>query len=667
MTKKSNNFARTCLAVGLILTAIFAVVGSIKTYRMISLGKSIFGHYSEIGPLKRESILAISSDATAQERLVVKTMYDGINNNDGYLNKKGDDSAAKKLHELDKYNKVYLANYTLNCISSKRFKLAFESDSDYQKIMKDPKLKAQFFAKNKRVLELLSYAEKIDPDNALYNYLKACTIFSEASVLESSKKNRRTIGDDRYKIVDPKKLNTALNEFKKGLAKPYYRAYALDLVMQRIEILMPNPVSFQDHIKKIDIGAQTILPCLGMMRNLTRQIKTAIIYNQKQGNYQECENLIKTWKPFVQQQFKGNDFLIGYLVTKAISNIYFTTASEYYHERENKKLASYYDQKIALNKVKLSEKGTCKLPRERLGVLGHMLLTGLPIFEKQEEINEKLSSQTIVDYKLIEQFVVVALSVVVFLMLLIYGLIVIFSKNDAQYLKLNNKELLLVIGAGLIGPLVFYLTITNIDALSGREFSFKYNCRIIPQLLLLIASIILPLNIAMKHVVRNHCLKEGVDAPKGKISLSIMAGVYMLLIITAIVGIPFVVFNRNYIVQWYIDYQWLYSHPLNYIWILSIIVFFVILIVCGAKYVISAKKYKLFYKLFQKNFTLYLAIFPIMLLLIFFAIFKYQEYYYIEKDELLFAKTNKGESLTPLETRGTQKLKELFKKEILDK
>ncbi len=639
MTKKSNVLARSCLAVGLILTGLFAIVGSINAYRTVLVIKSLDGGmFSNIDKI----IPVIPATVTAKERLVVKTLH---------TDKNKDYSAAKELHEAYPADKIYLANYIINSVVFEKVATESQIETDSQKMLKK-----------------LNYAEKIDPKNALYNYLKASILFSGALVLERSK--NKVFGYRDHKIVDQKKLNLALNEFQKGLAKPYYRTYTFDLMKQRVKILMPNPVSFDDHIQKITIEANTMLPYLGIMRNLTRQVRTAIIYNYNQKKYQECEKLINTWKPFTQQQLNDSDFLISYLVTKAISGIYLDTASKYYHERKNKKLAAYYDKKIAINKVRPNKKGTCdfKLSHNRIGFLGGWLLPAISIFETQEDLNAKLYPDNIVGYKLIEQFFVAGLSVFLFFIILVYALVQGFSKNDAQYIKFNNKELLLIIGAGLIAPLAIYLTITNIDVLSGREFSLAFNRpKIIPQLILLIASVILPLNIAMKYIVRKHCLKDGIAISKGKISLWTMMVFYLLLIVTATIGVSFIQLDWKSFVNWCIDQTWLYRYPVNGILALTLIVGFILLLVCTVWYFIDLEKYKSFRELFNKNFTPYLAVLPIILLLTLFTIFKYQEYYYIEKDEVVFAKAENGEYFTPLEYRATEKLKELYKKEILDK
>ena len=627
MKKKSNMWLKIIIGIGLIVTALFATLFLIRGYQTVT--QNPFSEsYDELN-------ITIPATATVEERLIVETLRDNEN----------DYSVAQKLHESDKNNKIYLANYIIRCISSKKINIEVKWDDDYKIIMNDPKLKADFFAKNKKMLELLNYAEKIDPDNALYNYLQALTFFSEAAVIEYSE-NKKT----KYcqgKIIDKKKLAQALNQYQKGLAKPYYHTYATDLMKQRVEILMPNPTDYCDYIQKIGIEATTPLTSLGLMRELARQIKTAIIYQQKQGNYQECENLIKTGNLFIQQHLNDSNFFIEYLVARAIGKIYYETASEYYKARRNSQLTAYYDEKLVIINQNILDKGTCKIPPKKLGLIDDMMFSNLPIFEKQAEINDKLSPHIIVTYKFAEQMIV-CLVVLELVLIVVVQFIMNLFKNKNPYLKLTNKELLLIVGFGLIMPLVVYLPLTNIDLLSGREFSLIHNPQVIPQFMLLVMNFVLPVNIVIMHIVRKHCLKENIAVPSEKMSLLVIV-FYLLLIVTAIVATSVVEFyGMDHVFQ-------------------ALIVGAVILEIYAIIYAFKSKKYKLYLKIVQKNMTPYIAVVPIMLGVVLFTVFKYQEYYYIEKDEILFAKAEKGEFMTPLEYKSTQKVKELFRKEVLAK
>ncbi len=661
MNKKSNILARSCIGAGLVLTALLAVVTFLDTRKTIAAADGLMCNtITIIGDPEPASVIPHSYrkffkppqktykdklpvNLTKKQRLICEA---GANSDEIF-------SQSKELHELFPKDKAYLARY----ITSRKYSYIIYV-KDYKATMKNPKKKAGFLANQKRILTLLSYAEKIDPDNALYNYLKANTLFAEALVykisrtssgykLNAKKKKKEIFRDNEYIVVDEKKLMEALKEFKKGLGKPYCKTYAIDLLNQQTAILHQNRVSFNDYAWKLTTEANLSLSFLHAKRALIRSVSAAIIYNYEKGNYADAKKLIATWKPFTTQQMADSHALIGYLVINAIDRLYFQVAIDYYNVRNNKKLASYYKNKLAIVKDKWLgglDSIISSEDRKSMGFLSKMFLTGLPIYDTPEVFREKLYPENIVTYKLVEQFFIMLFIVILFITLIIYGLAIKLSKNKVEYIKLNKKEFVRIIGAGFILPLAVYLTITNIDYLSNREFNIKSNAvAFIGQLIILALSILVPLGLVACCTVRNYCRKANIPVANDGI-FRWSTGIAYWIFIGVVIFAP------------------------KTIWLMIIVLALstIITFSWGVYSMVNMEKYRLFNKLVNKNLFLYLAIFPIIAMLVLFVVVKYQEYYYIEKDEILFAKESEDEYFTSHESKVVKKLIKRFKTKILE-
>ncbi len=657
MRKLSNKYARILIGSGLIITALFAIVNFFNMRDTLATVDKYYGVPESLKAFKGDFKVTLPNNLTAKQRLICE----------GDKTQKQPHLQWQALHDAYPFNKVYLAKYMNAYIKELGSCLRYLNEKNYKEIMRDPKQKNELFTQRQKYLELLNNAEKIDPDNALYNYLKAVTLFSEAFVdiynneeytsMNSENTANKTIKKEKTqpfgtilnKVVDEQKMIEALKEYQKGLAKPYYKIYNTDLAQQQIAILYPHPKSVNDFFHKLSIDCDNLgIPYLGMMRELARYVREAIIYDYEQKKYTECEKLIATRNVLIPQQLTDNKTLIGHLVISAIDGILLGVAQEYYTARNNPQLANVFKEKIKQAKAirrPTREEEFSKKYQKNSGMIVMSIMVFCSFFESEKEFKEKLYPENIVEYKLLEQVFLMALSGVLFIILLILALSIKLFMNDTEYIKLDKRDYLRLVSFSIVLPLVVYLTITNIDILSGRELNIKQNYSSFPLQLMVFGILMLStLECTARFIACRYCCEQNIAAPNNKIAYWGMAISYLILIGLTILRLQ------------------------NYFLIAGIILIPIMFSIGLLTYEgLVKKKYSHYFKLLYKNLLLYCAVFPIIAMLVLFVVVKYQEYYYIEKDEFFFAKTSKGESFTPLEMRTTKKLNELYKKEILDK
>ena len=644
MKKKSNMWLKFIIGCGLTCS----IVATVVFMENINWASKMLGRIDDIPHNERQHNL------TFKQQLIVE----------GDKTQEKEYLQYKALHDAFPTNKVYLANYIGHCNRSEDFSAEMLYREDYQKNAKNKKIRENFLATQKKFTHLLKYAQKIDPDNALYAILQADVLFKEAlfydlkktkgfAVAEeyktsNTKKEKPLFRHDDYKVGDAKKLNLAVAQFLEALEKPYLKSYASDYILQKADILCPNPVDLEDHLYQLSVIVKFNLFYLKNFREAVRYIRAAIIYNYEQGNYDECEILLATCQPYVELQLEHCYDIVECMVAQSSAKIYYEAAIDYYHARKNNKLAEFYQQKYdAIECIK--QAGTdidLDDYRKKSGGMSTMLLPAI-IFEEKETLKAKLYPDNIVTYKVIEQSIVAILIALQSIVLVISAVSIISSRTTFDFIKPSKFELIKIVVLGLFLPMGLYLTITNIDILSGRENNIAANSiAAIFQFWLLILSTFLPLSLIVKNIVKKYCLKKNIEAPNFKIGTWSYVTFYLII---AAMSVKVVCNN---------------SFTMNLITVIFTIFIVIILIV---KCIIVILEYRPFAKLLLKNIFVYMTVFPIISLLVLFAIFKYQECYYISKDELVY---NKGESrrcLTPLEYQSTQKLKELFQKEILDK
>lgn len=155
--------------------------------------------------------------------------------------------------------------------------------------------------------------EKIEPNNALYNYKLAHYYLSFGLVSRDEKAHKKgeQITDD---LLDQRMMELGISEFKRGLAKPYLKSYHGAMLKKRLALL-PAPRFSEDYIQRECSIYAEFLPEMSGQRTLARQLSGCMRILAAQGRLNEVAPLLNAWKPFGRQYFgSGQDTIIQLLV-----------------------------------------------------------------------------------------------------------------------------------------------------------------------------------------------------------------------------------------------------------------------------------------------------------------------------------------------------------------
>lgn len=127
-------------------------------------------------------------------------------------------------------------------------------------------------------LALLEAGEKLEPDNALYNFMRAGLWMKQAAELKDDPQLAYvTYGDnttrpstgDMVEIKDATLFERVLAEARRGVAKPYCDSHTRLYVQRRLEA-MPADRRMSDHLRRMMLAAETLLPPLSEPRQVAK-------------------------------------------------------------------------------------------------------------------------------------------------------------------------------------------------------------------------------------------------------------------------------------------------------------------------------------------------------------------------------------------------------------
>ena len=582
----------------------------------------------------------LTKNLTPEEKLVVKRYNESF--------KKA--ALGKKLHKLNPKNKIYLANR----LSHRMYRIEEYRLQEYLDIIFNYQPKLRFLYTRSSILKKIKHAQKIDPNNAFYDYLKAYTLFSQAVVyrdIDAKTKPKSVFKIDLCQVIDEKKLEKAIKAYKAGVKKLYCNNYNLQLTQLRANILYPYPKTFSDFWQKNTIMRAPFVNFNAIMRSLNRKVQTAIIYYYNQKEYVQCEKLIKSWRPFARQLLESSEYQVNILTLRGMAKYNSQIARDYYSARKNHKMAQFYQQKIAeLKKFHNYTFNVQKKYRHDLKIYAapttKIMFDSFLFLDDSENLKAAFYCDNMVFNKHIELYsLIISFAVLIGIMLFLYFISLLIRKN-VFYLQPNFKDFLLLLFGGIIAPLAIYFILTNIDALSGRELnvlknkvSFNSQCNVMDF------GLIIPSALCLFYLTVKQCRKINIDVPK----LASTAYLYLILyFVDIILSLFFISYNKPFLT------------------IISNVLLYGLLTFSAIKFIFYAVKYREFLKILYKNVPLYLTIMPLIMFIVLNFTFKLQQCHYINKDTVVYAKMEKGELYTPVEYRGMLKLKQLFKDKILN-
>ncbi len=625
--------AGTLLIPAVIICAFFSL-GMASSFSMLDLFERFNAPIDSLLNISKKSFsFDLFQHYTSEQKLIL----------DGDRSRKTNVEQQKAIWEKFPDNKIYAANYILALIGW-----------HYDGSNRDS------------ILAEINRVSRIDPDNALYNYLAAGILLKDAcDRVDLPRIGSKAKPQYRFELKDRALLEKAMREYLAGVHKKYCCSYTTDLLKQRLQI-MGEADSLTGQFEQMAIGAGVILPHLNHFRESARDMPEYAGILIKDGKKQEALEYLNTWKQFIRHINSDSDYLITVLVTDAIAR------------DDAEKLPPLYDKlgMAEAAKTVASEAETIHKPvqewretrkhitdttcLERGSMLANMLLPALGY----ELTNEELAPARYVEYVFCQKITLALIN-----MVLISGMILAIGaalywrfRSGSRLLLLAPPPLMILktLGLGIVLPWTAYFALSQIEILSGYDFGFRINgTRFATQmglLLLLIPAIVLT---CTGRYVSARCRELGVETPPppGRIQKSTIIAGLVLLALGAFTPLGRSVPAGMAGEEKFYDYlftQLCTTHVVLITGAIIMTVMFLLQIVHWTAILFNGKRYSIYYGAVARMLVLTFALAVLVLTCVFRPILDWREAEFIREDKIIFGST---ESFTRIEGDLARKLR----------
>jgi hypothetical protein len=246
---------------------------------------------------------------------------------------------------------------------------------------------------------ILDAGERADPDNAFWNYMKADLLMYKSGAAKQEEdpsftfaraargKEPTTGHGMRLIFADRAMFERGLDEYRKGLTKPFYKSYAVEL-NEELLALRKSPTTLLDELCLVEEWAGTLLPDLAPMRNMSRGVMAYAALLIKEGHPREAEALIRTAPIASEQVGATSRLLIELLVAYAMRQTALRQGAALYERLGKRDLAAQ-----ALARKESQQEGSFlqrmdpsgeefKFLAARAGFFGSHLLESVPLADR---------------------------------------------------------------------------------------------------------------------------------------------------------------------------------------------------------------------------------------------------------------------------------------------
>ncbi len=448
--ERADQYPRRCnwrvvLYLTTLLVSLPLIVQSIRQLHAFTYVKDMI---SPIGSgLSETTRKPIRKDHTPQERLL---MF-------------GDESAAnpssqwKPLWDSEPENPAYLAEYA----------------------------KAYYLDHKTLSPDILTAAQRIDPDNGWFIALSAGGISDGAVTKETqTTQEKKEFKTPVWKINDPKKLKETLQLIHQAAQKPRFRSYEDELMKQRI-LLLPKRADCVSQIVPIAFVASQTSASLQVRKLLSLLAAGAQEYAMNQ-DAEGFLRIVHDWETLSTLQIGNGLTLIDLLVAKVfhlepVENFRDASLSlglEQESERFTKLVATKKADKAARDQRSRGSEGITSFRGSLLASLS-LPMVGRQVHNPPPLSEADLQPSRYADHALLMRVV----ALVTWLLLgLAAGLAALhrFIQNPLVRLQsvrmldlLRCSDWLWILLAGVLAPVLWYLSFIYLTPLSSREWSFK--------------------------------------------------------------------------------------------------------------------------------------------------------------------------------------------------
>ncbi|MHB0936169.1 MAG: permease prefix domain 1-containing protein [Armatimonadota bacterium] len=370
--------------------------------------------------------------------------------------------------------------------------------------------------------------ERIDPANALYNYLLADAFFTAGGKLETvnSKKRPARGQSDKpvYKLTVTNRslLDRAMDEMMKGAAKPRCTTYTQELYRERLGCIQPS-TRFAGAFAGKMIAADFPFMSTFVITRPGRALPLYVRVLEQEGKTERAQRVLAAWLPFISHWTDASTLMVQSMILRQLlKNSGPDIAAQYEHFADLKRAAQV--RRLSVRAAAIwgnTPVDLDRLIRKQGGYLAGIYLPriGGALFSDDDLIPSRLLEYTLLE----EAAVALVILLLLYAMLRSYLLSVrwyhgLKAARSAPLLLLPPFPALLRVALlGIVLPLGLYLLYLHVPALSGRGqglSTVEPFTRLLVEVMCITAVLLVLPGWVAKRYLRRRCDDLGIDVPE---------------------------------------------------------------------------------------------------------------------------------------------------------
>ena len=364
--------------------------------------------------------------------------------------------------------------------------------------------------------------EKLDPDNARYNYLLAALMADMSSEIEDVSSD-----DDEEKMVlkikDRALLDRAMAEMLKGGKKPFMDTYSTRMLTLRFAEL-PEESSMTERLARMAFASGMFLPDVTKHRSVARTSSEYARLLIKEGKPKEAIPYLEAWHPLTQKAFENGSTLIEALVAFTIARTASNNAAVLEEIGEPERAAKVRACGEAVSAVLRAYRARMRDEGSNINEMitkhGSIMQTMLRPAIGAADITEgdlaagRYLEHTVIERGWLSSFVGSLLTVMMGFFLISLCLRFMRGGDSAPLLLLPDAtQTLRVIIYSVLIPLGVFFIYTRHTDLAGRDLSMRSWPRFVAELYLLAVVMLSAAAYQMQKLVDTRCRQLDLASP----------------------------------------------------------------------------------------------------------------------------------------------------------
>jgi hypothetical protein len=372
---------------------------------------------------------------------------------------------------------------------------------------------------DEKLQTVLDHGESLEPDNALYSYLK-CALLLRSSVEVVENRSDVAKGEVTFVCHDRAMMDRAVAEFHKGNARTSFDDHIADFVFRK-ESLYRDPDSMNSHISRLMRAWSTLLPHLALFHDMSRKMPfCAETYAREERRPEALRILDEIAVPSLKLG-ASSWRMIAELVAVSMLKTRGHGAEVYrrlgLEELASRELAEAERWSIVSDKRLVNQNAIESLVEERGGLLMRMVA---PVWLDPDP--NLFSAWRRMEWGVFERLALTGLLAVggflVLLMAVCTGVSLLKRRHTYErgmLLFIGWRRMAWIIGLGGMAPLSAYILFTRFSPWGGMEYGVNYvPGQVCLQLTILGLVMSVGLFVTTYWAVRERCREAGMDVPE---------------------------------------------------------------------------------------------------------------------------------------------------------